>query len=70
MREYVGSYSHAPMIWQISVKDARLYVRFDGAEHQLSKSGERKFTFGSANENELIFVPGRNGKIEFLFSQL
>lgn len=70
MAEYVGSYSHAPTIWEVSVKDDRLYVKLDGTEYPLSKSGDRKFTFGKENENELVFVPGNNGKIEFLFSEL
>ena len=31
-----------------------------------SPCGERKFTFGAQNENELVFVRGKNGKIDFL----
>ena len=70
MADYVGSYSHAPMLWEVSVKDDKLYVKVEGTEHQLTKSGERKFTYGKSNENELVFVAGKNGKIEFLFSEL
>jgi hypothetical protein len=47
-----------------------MYVKFDGNEHALTKSGDRKFTFDAQNENELVFVPGKNGKIEFLFTGL
>lgn len=36
----------------------------------MKKSGERKFTFGEQNENEVVFVPGKSGKIEFLFTEL
>jgi CubicO group peptidase (beta-lactamase class C family) len=70
MNEYVGTYSHAPQTWEVSVKDGKLYVKVDGSEHLLTKSGDRKFTYGAQNENELVFVPGKNGKIEFVFSQL
>ena len=70
MKEYVGTYSHAPQTWEVSVKDGKLYVKVDGNEHLLTKSGDRKFSFGAQNENELVFVPGKNGKIGFLFSQL
>jgi hypothetical protein len=45
-------------------------VKVDSAEHALTKSGERKFTFGAQNENELVFVPGKSGKIDFLFTDL
>lgn len=70
MNEYVGTYSHAPQTWEVSVKESKLYVKVDGTEHALTKSGERKFTFGAQNENEIVFVPGKSGKIEFLFTEL
>src|SRR5262249_55666413 len=63
MEEYTGSYSHAPQTWDISVKDGKLIVKVEGNEHQLTKSGERKFTFGANNENELVFVVGKSGKV-------
>jgi len=31
---------------------------------------DRKFTFGAQNENEVVFVPGKSGRIEFLFTEL
>ena len=70
MNEYVGTYSHAPQTWEVSVKDGKLYVKFDGKEYLATKSGEKKITFGEQNENELVFVPGKSGRIEFLFTEL
>ncbi|HKR11139.1 MAG TPA: serine hydrolase domain-containing protein [Pyrinomonadaceae bacterium] len=70
MDQYVGSYTHAPQTWEISVKEGKFFVKVDGNEHQLTRSGERSFTFGANNENELVFVPGKSGKIEYLFTQL
>lgn len=70
MSQYVGTYSHAPQTWDVSVKDGKLYVKYDGKDYALTKSGERKFTFGAQNENEIVFVPGKSGKIEFLFTIL
>ena len=35
-----------------------------------TKSGERKFTYGAQNENEIVFVPGKSGKIELIFMGL
>jgi hypothetical protein len=70
MNEIVGAYSHAPQTWEVSVKDSKLFVKFEGKEYPLTKSGDRKFTFGAQNENELVFVPGKNGKIDFLFTEL
>ena len=65
MNEYVGTYSHAPQTWDVSVKDGKLSMKFDGKDYAMTKSGERKFTFGAQNENEVVFVAGKNGKIEF-----
>jgi Beta-lactamase len=70
MQEYAGSYSHAPQTWDVSIKDGKLYVKVDNGEHQLTKSGDRKFTFGANNENEVVFVPGKTGKIEYIFTGL
>jgi len=70
MQEYTGSYSHAPQTWDVSIKDGKLFLKVDGSEHAMTKSGERKFTFGANNENELVFVPGKSGKIEFIFTEL
>ena len=60
----------ASAMWDVHLKDGRLLVKYDGNEIALTKTGDRKFTFGLANENELVFVPGKSGKISFLFSEL
>jgi CubicO group peptidase (beta-lactamase class C family) len=70
MNEFVGSYSHAPTTWEVSIKDSKLHVKFDGNEYPLTKSGDMKFTFGAQNENELVFVRGKNGNVDFLFTEL
>ena len=70
MSEYVGLYSHAPRTWEVSIKDGKLYVKFDGTDYEMTKSGDRKFTFGAQDLNELVFVRGKDGKIGFLFTEL
>lgn len=70
MQEYAGSYSHAPQAWDVSVKDGKLFMKFDGRDYPMTKTGERKFTFGANNENEVVFAPGKSGKIEFIFTGL
>jgi len=70
MKEYVGTYSHAPQTWEVSVRDGKMWMKFDGKDYVMTKSGERKFTFGEQSENEVVFVPGKSGKIEFLFTEL
>jgi CubicO group peptidase (beta-lactamase class C family) len=70
MKEYVGTYSHAPQTWEVSLRDGKLFMKFDGKDYAMTKSGERKFTFGAQNENEVVFVVGKSGKIEFMFTEL
>lgn len=70
MREYAGTYSHAPQTWEVSLRDGKLFMKFDGKEYAMTKTGERKFTFGEQNENEIVFVAGKSGKIEFMFTEL
>lgn len=70
MSEYVGTYTHAPQIWEVSIRNDKLSMKFDGKDYDMTKSGERKFTFGANNENEVVFVKGKSGKIEFLFTEL
>jgi CubicO group peptidase (beta-lactamase class C family) len=70
MSEIVGTYSHAPQTWEVSIKDGKLFMKFDEKDYAMTKSGERKFTFGAQNENEVVFVQGKDGKIGFLFTEL
>jgi CubicO group peptidase (beta-lactamase class C family) len=70
MSEYAGTYSHAPQTWEVSIKDGKLFMKFDEKDYVMTKSGERKFTFGAQNENEVVFVAGKDGKIHFLFTEL
>jgi CubicO group peptidase (beta-lactamase class C family) len=70
MEQYVGTFSHAPTTWEFSIKNDKLFVKSDGNEFEMKKSGERKFTFGAQNENEIVFVPGKTGKIDLMFTEL
>lgn len=70
MAEYVGVYSHAPTIWEVFTRDGKLHLKLDGKEYLLTKGGDKKFTFGENNENEIVFVRGKSGHIDFLFSEL
>jgi CubicO group peptidase (beta-lactamase class C family) len=69
MAEYVGTYNGATR-WEVFLKEGKLFVKNEGTDYELTKSGDRKVSFGRANENELVFVPGKDGKIQFVFSEL
>jgi CubicO group peptidase (beta-lactamase class C family) len=67
---YVGIYSHHPQVWEIFVKEGQLYLRQDGVESKLNKRGSYRFSYGPSDGNELVLVPGSDGKAEFLFNGL
>src|SRR6185369_14254660 len=33
MKEYAGTYSHAPQTWEVSLRDGKLFMRFDGKHY-------------------------------------
>ena len=70
INEYAGVYSHAPQTWEVLLKDGKMFVKFEDKEYAATKTAERKFTFGAQNENEVVFVAGKDGKIRFLFTEL
>jgi hypothetical protein len=51
-------------------KDGKLNLKLDGKECLLTKNGAGKFTYGAQNENEIVFVPGKSGRIDFVFTGL
>jgi hypothetical protein len=54
----------------VLLKDGKVFVKFEDKEYPATKSGDKKFTFGAQNENEVVFVRGKDGKIAFLFTEL
>ncbi|HEX5736245.1 MAG TPA: serine hydrolase domain-containing protein [Blastocatellia bacterium] len=69
LANYAGVYSHEPQLWEVIVKDDKLILKQDGVETALTKIGEHKFSLG-ASGGELVFVPGDDGKIKYLFDGL
>jgi CubicO group peptidase (beta-lactamase class C family) len=68
MNRSAGRFEHAPQVWEIFIRDGRLMIRNEGREHELTKVGENRFTYGQGNE--IILVAGLDGKIEYLFQGL
>ncbi len=69
LAEYLGTYK-GTATWEVYLKEGKLFVKNEGAEYSLTAKGDRKFSFGKENESELVFVPGKSGRIEFVFSEL
>lgn len=69
IEKYVGVYK-GTTTWDVSLKEGKLLVKNDGKEYGLTYKGDQKFSFGDENENELVFVAGKSGRIDFVFSEL
>lgn len=67
LRRYAGKYEHAPQTWEFFIKDGKLFVRQDGKEFELKKTG--KDTFGFA-QGQFLFVPNEKGAMEHIFMGL
>jgi CubicO group peptidase (beta-lactamase class C family) len=70
MADYAGTYVHAPQRWDVSARGGKLFIKEEGGEFALTKVGERTFAYGDAGENQIVFVPGADGKTEHLFMGL
>lgn len=70
MKQHVGVYTHAPQRWDILVKDGKLFLKDEGGEHQLTKTGENTFSYGPSGANQIVLVAGADGQTEYLFMGL
>lgn len=69
LTEFAGTFKGSTT-WEVYLKEGKLFVKNDGTEYLLTTRGDRKFSFGKENENELVFVQGKSGRIEFVFNEL
>jgi hypothetical protein len=67
---FAGKYVNGPQTWEILAKDGRLFLKEQGAEFALSKTGEWQLAWGDSLENDLVFVRGADGKAEYIFNGL
>jgi CubicO group peptidase (beta-lactamase class C family) len=67
MADYAGLYAHDPQTWEVFIKQGKLFLKYENAEFQLTKVGPRTFSFAQGG---LVFVAGKDGKTEHLFTGL
>lgn len=70
MKLHVGVYTHAPQTWEIFVRDGKLFLKDEGGEHQLTKTGVRTFSYGASGANQIVLVAGADGRSQHLFMGL
>ncbi|MBV9959018.1 MAG: beta-lactamase family protein, partial [Acidobacteria bacterium] len=67
---FAGKYVNGPQTWEVLNKDGKLYLKQEGGDVLLSKSGAYRLSFGPELENDLAFVPNARGEIEYIFDGL
>lgn len=67
---FAGKYVNGPQTWEIVAKDGRLFFKDAQAEYALTKTGERRLSFGDKLENDVATIPGADGKTEYIFTGL
>ena len=73
MASYVGKYGQRDVIFEIFVRDGKLFLKQGSTELAVSKVGENRFTAdasGSSNRMDFVLVPGPDGRIEYLHAGL
>ena len=67
---FTGKYVNGPQTWEILAKDNRLFLKDAEAEYELAKTGAQRLSFGDKLENDVVTVPGTDGKTEYIFTGL
>lgn len=67
MKRYIGKFAHAPQTWEVFKKDGKLFIKQDGKDFELKKTGKDRFTY---EQGEILFVPNGKGEIEHIFMGL
>lgn len=67
LKRNAGKYTYAPQTWEVFAKDEKLFLREDGKDFELKKTGKNEFSY---EQGGIIFVPDEEGKIEHIFMGL
>lgn len=65
-----GKYVNGPQTWEILAKDGKLFLRAEGEEQQLHKTGVQRLSWGTELEQDVIWLPGADGRAEYVFTGL
>lgn len=70
LNNFVGKYVNGPQVWEIYQREGKLYLKDADAEYVVSKTGDKRLSFGDSLENDVALVPGADGRIEYIFTGL
>jgi CubicO group peptidase (beta-lactamase class C family) len=67
LKRYAGKFTHAPQTWEFFPKEGKLFLKENGKEFELKKTGRDAFGF---EQGEFLFVPNEKGEFEHIFMGL
>lgn len=67
LNRYVGKYEQAPQVWEFFVRGGKLFVKQEGKEYELKKTGKNTFGY---DEGEFLFVENDKGDFGHIFMGL
>lgn len=70
VRRFVGAYVNGAQTWEIRERDGRLELVSEGTAVALSKTDRWRLSYGDALAGDVAFVPGADGRAEYIFTGL
>jgi CubicO group peptidase (beta-lactamase class C family) len=67
IKRFAGKFAHAPQTWEIFARDEKLFVRENGKDFELKRTGKNEFAY---DQGAILFVPNAAGEIEHIFTGL
>lgn len=67
LNRYAGKYEQSPQTWEFFVRDGKLFVKQNGKDYEMKKTGKNTFGF---DQGEFLFVPNEKGEFEHIFMGL
>lgn len=67
IKRYAGKFAHAPQSWEVFTKDGKLFLKEDGKDFELKKTGKDRFSY---EEGKVLFVANTSGEFEHIFMGL
>jgi hypothetical protein len=67
IKRFIGKYEHSPQVWEVFIKDGKLFIKENGKDFELKKTGKNEFAYEPGG---VLFVPNDKGAIEHIFMGL
>jgi CubicO group peptidase (beta-lactamase class C family) len=67
VKRFAGKYEHEPQTWEIFARGGKLFVKQDGKDFELKRTGKNEFSY---EQGGILFVPNAQGDFEHIFMGL